>query len=235
VAVYAPRGGSGATFLATHLAAALARREQECVLVDMDPLFGDLGAALGASAGDELRTVADLLPVVEELSRTHVEEVVWRHSEGFGVLLAPEPEIAVRLHASDYEAIVSAVASKPGMVILHLPRALDEFARCGLERADRVLMVLTLDVFSFRDAKRALSVLAELGLEERCEFVVNRASRSEIVPADVRRAFGKPAISVVSVDRGVAQAQDRGRLLPRRGRAARSVDRLAGALLSQET
>ena len=55
---------------------------------------------------------------------------------------------------------------------LDVPRALDEVSAAGLESAGRVLVVLGLDVLSFRDAKRAIEAA---GLEDRVDFVVNRA------------------------------------------------------------
>jgi Flp pilus assembly CpaE family ATPase len=59
---------------------------------------------------------------------------------------------------------------------------------------------------------------------------VNRANRAEVTAKDVERVFGSPAISVVPSDRKAAEAQDRGRLLPRRSRLGRAFDRLAAQL-----
>jgi Flp pilus assembly CpaE family ATPase len=109
-----------------------------------------------------------------------------------------------------------------------VPRGLDEVARTGLELADRVLVVLGLDVLSLRDARRAIAV-ADLG--DRCDFVVNRARRAEVTPADVERVFGVAPLAVIPSDRGAAPAQDHGRLLPMRGRVGRSIDRLARSLV----
>jgi pilus assembly protein CpaE len=231
IAVYAPRGGSGVTFVATHLAAAIGRRRRRCVLVDMDPVFADLTAALGVPSGEAIRTVADLLPLGGEVAPEHVESVLWRHPEGFDALLAPEPDVASRLGGEDYGVALSAVVGAADVAVLHLARTLDDIARRGLAQADRMLMVLSLDVLSFRGARRALPLLEELGIEDRCDFVVNRARRSEIVPNDVRRVFGRPPLAVIASDRMVGQLQDRGRLLPARGRAARAIDRLAATLM----
>jgi pilus assembly protein CpaE len=228
VAVYGPRGGAGTTFVATHLAAALARRGGRCVLVDLDVVFADASAAVGVPADEDVRTVADLLPLEDEVSPRHVEEVLWRHPQGFGVLLAPDDELgAVQVRGRHYRSAVSAVRRTCDVVVLHVPRGLDEIARAGLDVADQVLVVLSLDVFSFRDAKRAI---AAAGLEDRCAFIVNRARRSEISPKDVERVFGTPALAVIPADRRAPAAQDRGRLLPMRGRLGRSIDGLARRL-----
>jgi pilus assembly protein CpaE len=231
IAVYAPRGGSGATFVATHLSASLGRRGPRCVLVDMDPIFADLTAALGVPSGEAVRTIADLLPLGGEVGPEHLDGVLWRHHAGFDALLAPEPDVAGRFRDEDYRAALSAVVGSADVVVLHLARTLDDIARGGLALSDRVVMVLSLDVLSFRSARRALSLLKDLGLEDRCDFVVNRARRSEIVPDDVRRAFGRPPLAVIPSDRSVGNAQDRGRLLPARGRAARGIDTLAATLM----
>jgi pilus assembly protein CpaE len=229
LAVYAPRGGAGATFLATHLAGAFAKRDRRCILIDLDVLFADASAAIGVPADEELRTIADLVPLGDEVAAQHVEELVWHHPAGFGALLAPgDRERSPRIGAETYGAVISAARRSCDVVVLHVPRALDEVARAGLGVADRVLVVLGLDVLSFRDAKRAIEVAA---LDARCSFVVNRASRSEITPNDVERVFGQPPIAVIPSDRAVGRAQDHGRLVPMRGRIGRALDGLARRVL----
>ncbi len=229
LAVYAPRGGAGATFVATHLAAAFAKRDRRCILIDLDVLFADASAAIGVPADEDHRTIADLVPLGDEVASQHVEELVWRHPAGFAALLAPgDRQRLPRIGAETYGAAISAARRACDVVVLHVPRALDEVARAGLEVAERVLVVLGLDVLSFRDAKRAIEVAA---LDGRCSFVVNRASRSEITPNDVERVFGQPPIAVIPSDRAVGRAQDHGRLLPMRGRIGRALDGLARHVL----
>jgi pilus assembly protein CpaE len=231
IAVLAARGGAGATFLATHLAAAMARRGRKCVLVDMDPVFAELTTALGVPREEQVRTIAELTPLADELLPEHLDGVLWAHPTGFRALLAPEPEAASRLEPGHFRPPLGAVASVADVAVLHLSRSLDAFVRAGLAQSDRVLLVLTLDVLSFKDARRMLAIVEELELSERCDFVVNRSARAEIHPSDVRRAFGKAPLAVIPADADVPAAQDRGQLLGRRGRASRAIDRLARALL----
>jgi len=229
IAVLGSRGGSGATFVATHLASAFAGRGRECVLVDMDALFADATAALGAP-DDGARTVADLLPSIEELTPAHLGDVLWQHPDGFNALLAPEPETAQRLRPAHFHAVLSVLPSLADTIVLAIPRSLDEIGRVGLDAADRVLLVLTLDVLSFRDARRLLGRLGALGFAQPISFVVNRSRRAEITPRDVERVFGRDAVAVLPVDSSVPGSQDRGRLLPRRGRIGRAFGRLAKRL-----
>jgi len=226
IAVYGSRGGAGSTFLATHLASAFARSGRACVLVDMDPAFAELTSALGAPLDPAPRTIEDLAPVVHEMTHEHLEEVLWSHPHGFKVLFAPPKAMGV-VGAGHYVAALDALASDTDVVVLHLPRALDEIARAGVNAADRVVVVLTMDVLSFHGAKRALTAFGE---DDRFSFVVNRAARSEIVPSDVVRVFGTQPAAVIPLDKAVVAAQDRGRLLPARGRCGRAIGRLARSL-----
>jgi Flp pilus assembly CpaE family ATPase len=229
VAVWGPRGGGGTTFLATHLAAALARRERDCVLVDLDLTCGDVAAVCGISIEEAPRSIADLAPVADELPPGRLDEVLWRHPSGFRVLLPPADLTASeRVRPADVRVSVHAVRRACDLVVLDVTHSIEGVGRAALELADRVVVVLQLDVRSFRGAKRTIEAT---GIEGRCLFVVNRAMRSELTPADVERVFGAPAVAVIPVDRNIRAAQDRGRLLPRRGRTARAIERLAKHVL----
>ena len=230
VAVHAARGGAGATFVATHLAQAFARRGRSCIVVDADPLSGEIGAALGAPEED-IHSLGDLLPLAHELAVSHLEEALWTHPAGFRVLLAPPVDEAMSVDATQLLRVVDVAAATADVVLLHLPRAVDGLGRVGFETADRVIEVLTLDMLSFRAAKRALDLLRPIHLEGRLGFVVNRASRAEITVRDVERVFGCEPVAVVTFDRAVGRMQDHGRLLSPRGRTGRAFSRLAEQLV----
>lgn len=230
VAVHAARGGAGATFVATHLAAGLARKGSSCVLIDADVLYGDVATALGAPS-EGVHTLGDLLPLAEELTIEQLDDALWRHDAGFGVVLAPPPEDAAGVRADGVRAVVHVAAAAAEAVVVHLPRELSGPGMAGLQAADRILEVLSLDVMSFRAATRAIEAMKPLELPGRIGFVVNRAARAEIVPADVARVFGTQALAVVPFERSVPRLQDHGRLLGPRGRTARTFDRLATRVL----
>ena len=235
VAIYAPRGGSGGTFVATHLAAAVAGRNRECVLIDMDPLFGDVAAALGRAAADDTRSIADVVPVADELTAQHLDDVLWRHPEGFRALLGPvDPVAGDDLDGALFASVVQVARRSCELTVLAAPRHLGSGTRVALHEADRALIVLSLDVFSFRDAQRALAVLEGDVDPGSIGSLVNRAHRAEVTPKDEERMFGRPPLAVLPFDRRAADAQDRGRLLPRRSKLGRAFDRLAGLLLEEE-
>jgi len=232
VAVHGGRGGAGVTFVATHLAAAFARRGS-AILIDADPVFADVAQALGAPAGDDAspaHTFADAASLGEELGPEQLKGALWRHASEVDVLLPPSPEEAARLGPEELRVVTDAAVGLADVVILHLPRAVGPMTIGAAGTADRLLEVLTLDVVSFRATSRAIEAFSPLHLEGRVGFVVNRAARSEITPGDVARVFGEPALAVLPVERAVRSVQERGTLLPSKGRMARRFDRLAEAL-----
>jgi len=232
VAVHAARGGAGCTFVATHLAQALGRRGTSCLLVECDPTFADLTQALGF-ADQEVRTIADLIPVGDELTVEHLDGIKVRHDAGFDVALGCEASLTDAVEDGLLRTVVGLAAASADVVVAHVPRHLSVFPRWCLEQSDRILEVVSLDVLSFRAASRAIDILAPLGLDERFGLVVNRAARSEITAGDVRRVFDREPLAVVPFDGAVARLQDHGRLSPPRGRIGRAFDRLAGTILEK--
>jgi pilus assembly protein CpaE len=223
IAVHASRGGAGCTFVATHLAQAFARRGASCLLIDLDLAFGDCAYALGAT--EEALSLADLVPVRDELDREHLDRVAWR-----GALLAPDVGAVEGVDERVLRVVIETAAASFDVVILHLPRVPDAVGRWALDQADRVVEVLALDVLSFRASSRFLGSEPD----GRVDFVVNRAARGEIVPADVARVFGREPLAVIAHDAAAPRAQDHGRLLAPKGRIGRSFARLAAALIEDD-
>jgi pilus assembly protein CpaE len=230
IAVHASRGGAGCTFLATHLARAIASSGRSCVLIDVDPDGDDIAIALGVGADAEgVHPITDVAAVAEELTSDALRDAVWTHPGGFGVIVAPregdEPPTVAQARA-----IVDVAAAGYDIVVLHTARGLDGATRVWLDDADLVYEVLTLDIGSFRGTTRTMTRLGVEPDDQRWRLVVNRAARAEVVPADVQRVFGRPAAGVIPAEAAVPRAQDRGRLVSGRSRAVRAVDRLAAGV-----
>ncbi len=250
VAVVGARGGVGATFVATHLAASIARRSGDCALVDLDVAFagatGPLGAPTGDGApptgdgapptgdgapvpGERVPTAENLIAFGEELGPSHVRELLWQHPDGFGVLLSPgRPDAVPDLGAVAYGRAIAALARAVSFVVLDVPRDVGALTRTALAASESLIVVMTLDVASLRDARRLIEAT---GSQDHCAFVVNRATRSEVTPGDVERVFGRPPLAVIPRDRRVPLAQAHGRLLSGRGRTGRALGRLARELM----
>ena len=65
-------------------------------------------------------------------------------------------------------------------------------------------------------------------LKSEARVVLNLSGRMRLTPRDVARVLGDPPAAVVPLDPAVRRAGESGRL-PRRGRAARALQRLAAS------
>jgi pilus assembly protein CpaE len=221
VAVFGPRGGSGTTFIASHLAAAVADQGKRCVLVDLDGCFADVSVALGIAPGQDVRTVADLVAVAGELEPDHVEDALFRHPRGFDVLLAPpEPNQVPHIPRGLYSGAVALLALSHEVVVLHSPRSLDDVARTCLGMADEVLLVVSPDLFSLYSARRAISALGLRAGDGRCQVIVNPHARGDLGLADIEDIVGIRPTATVRFDAAVGRTQDRSELLRARSRGA---------------
>jgi Flp pilus assembly CpaE family ATPase len=234
IAVTGARGGAGATFVATHLAAAYADRGASCVLVDLDLEFAGLSAALGVGWSDPVRTLSDLVPVAAELGPEHVRDAVLAHPRGFGILLAPRAEPdgpSAEVTPGLCVASVALLAGDVDVIILHLPRTVDALTRAAIRMADQTLVVTTLDLFSLYGARRTV---AAFGLDlagGRGSVVVNEPGRSSLGIGEVERVLGARPFAAIHSDPSVRRAQERCQLLPAgHRRAGRDVRRLAESL-----
>jgi Flp pilus assembly CpaE family ATPase len=230
VAVHASRGGAGCTFVATQLAAAVAASGRSCLVIDGDPDGDDVATVLDiASDDDDVHSLADLAAVADELAPAALADITWAHPDGFRVVVAPRVD-AQEVDAVGARAVLDVAAGAFDVVVVHVARGLGAQTRMFLDAADVVAEVLTLDVASFRGATRTMARLGVAPDDPRWWLVVNRAARSEVVPGDVQRVFGRPAAAVIPADGAVLRAQDRRRLVSARSRAARAVARLANEI-----
>src|SRR6185312_3029871 len=86
VAVLGPKGGTGKTTIATNLAADLAIRGRETLLVDLDLQFGDVGVVLGV---EPEHTIYDLATAGGTMDAERLRGFTGRSRDGVNVLLAP--------------------------------------------------------------------------------------------------------------------------------------------------
>ena len=231
VAVVGARGGAGATFVATHLAAAFADRGLRAVLVDLDLACGDVAAALGIG-GEDASSILDLVPVADELSPDHLDRALIRHPRGFAALLAPPRAIEPGALAPGVaRGILALLAGAADVLVAHLPRALDAGARAALDLADEVLLVSGLDLFSLYGARRTAGTLRRGDRPADLRVVLNAPDGRGLGPRDVERILGVRPLATIRFDGRVAPAQDRGELLPPRSRRSMvDIRRIAAGL-----
>jgi secretion/DNA translocation related CpaE-like protein len=205
VAVIGGRGGAGASVLAAALAVTGVRAGLRTMLVDADPLGGGLDLVLGWEHVAGLRWPAlgatsgrvDAPTLVEALPG-HGELVMlsWDRGQVLGV---PAESMATAMDAG---------RRGRELVVVDLPRRLDDAAIVALEAADHALLVVPAEL---RAAAAAARVAAAVG--PHCpdvSVVVRGPAPSDLTAADVARALALPLTGALRPEPGLARALERG-------------------------
>ncbi|MDI5962959.1 CpaE-like family protein [Streptomyces sp. SL13] len=205
VGVVGGRGGAGASTLACALAVTAARQGHRTMLIDGDPLGGGLDVLLGAESVSGLRW-PDLAEsqgrvssgaLEESLPRLHDLSVLsWDRSDA--VVITPE---AMR-------SVLGAARRRGGVVVVDLPRRVDEAVIEALSQTDVGLMVVPAELRAIAAADR---VASRVGMVLRDLRVVARGPFPAGLDGDeIARLLGLPSAGALGVEKGLAEAVDSG-------------------------
>jgi pilus assembly protein CpaE len=218
-AVYAPKGGAGATTVATALGVVLAEdRHRRVALVDLDLQFGAVGVTLDLKGQN---TLSDLLVHGGALDQGLIDDTFVTHPSGLRVLLAPT-SLASAAEVSDEAvlALINGLRPHFDVIVVDLPSGYDERVAAVLAAADRVILVTTPELPALRDLQRVMEVAPALQ-NGKADLVLNRwPSRWGVPPAEVEKALGKKvALAIPSEGPSIIRALNSGMAV---------VDRRAG-------
>ena len=143
IAVVGGRGGAGATTLATVLALTGVDLDLRCLLVDADPLGGGIDLALGGEACAGLRW-PDLTAAGGRVSGTALLEALPR-VHGLSVLSAGRGD-ALTVPAQAMRSVTAAATRMSDLVVVDLPRHIDDAAEEALSIAAVTLIVVPAEV-----------------------------------------------------------------------------------------
>ncbi len=210
VAILGPKGGTGKTLIATNLAVALAQRDANVVLVDLDLQFGDIGLALGLSPE---RTMYDLMKAGPPFDHEKLDRHLIRHSSGVKVLIAPtRPDQASAVSIDYLRDIYASLRTMCDAVIVDTPPGFTPEVIATIDVSSEICMVGMLDSLSLKNTKLGLETLDLMGYQtEHISLVLNRAdSRVGITPDDVSTIVGRaPDVSIPS-DREIPRSINEG-------------------------
>lgn len=239
VAVARALGGSGATSIATQLAADLAANDTSgrgVVIADLDLQFGSVADYLGVRPRGSL---TDLLDAPDRLDEELLRSIAAEADGGVSVIAAPDA--IMPLEAVDVDGMLAAIKllrQQYGYVVLDLPANWTNWTLSAALAADSLVLVVELTIASLRQAKRRLELFRSVGIENRnIQIVVNRVEKRlfrTIDLDDVERTLGHPALGSVALESpALDAAQTQGRLvseLHRKSRFAADVARIGGLL-----
>ena len=210
IAVLGPKGGTGKKLIATNLAVALAQRDANVVLVDLDLQFGDIGLALGLSPE---RTMYDLMKAGPPFDHEKLDRHLIRHSSGVKVLIAPtRPDQASAVSIDFLRDVYASLRTMCDAVIVDTPPGFTPEVIATIDVSGEVCMVGMLDSLSLKNTKLGLETLDLMGYDtDRVSLVLNRAdSRVGITPDDVSTIVGRKPDVFIPSDREIPRSINEG-------------------------
>ncbi len=239
VSVVRSTGGSGATTVITHLAAALAANPDgpgtPC-LIDLDIQLGNVGASLGRSAKT---TVIDLLDAGDRLDAEFFGSATIDSGRGFDIVVAPDPITPLETVDVDQLIHMLSIARRSyGSVLVDLPANWTNWTLSTALASTDLVLITDLTIPGLRQAKRRLELFDTVGVpRDRLRVVVNRVEKRlfrTIGVDEVRATLGQPVFATLAAEPGVlASAQDQGLLAGeanRKSRFAADIAELAARL-----
>jgi secretion/DNA translocation related CpaE-like protein len=213
LAVLGGRGGAGASVFAAALAVTGARAGLRTLLVDADPLGGGVDLVLGWESLDGLRwpalshTSGRVSPptLVEALPRKG-ELVVLSWDRG-DVLAVPTDAMATALDAGRHGR---------DLVVVDLPRRLDDASVLALSTADRGFLLVPAELRACAAANRVAAIAAP-----HCptlSVVARGPAPGGLKGRDVASALGLPLAGWLRAEPGLAGALERGEPPAREGK-----------------
>src|SRR3954470_20851842 len=210
VAILGPKGGTGKTLVATNLAVALAQRDANIVLVDLDLQFGDIGLALGLSPQS---TMYDLMRAGPPFDHEKLDRHLIRHSSGVKVLIAPtRPDQASAVSIDFLRDIYASLRTMCDAVVVDTPPGFTPEVIATIDVSTEICMVGMLDSLSLKNTKLGLETLDLMGYDtDHVSLVLNRAdSRVGITPDDVSTIVGRKPDVFIPSDREIPRSINEG-------------------------
>lgn len=181
LAIIASSAGTGGSTLAVNLAAALAQKFQDCVLIDLNLRGGDLASLLNLHPN---HTLAEICTNAARLDRVMFERSLVAHESGVR-LLAPTLSLdeMTQVSAQGVQQAIELARSISPYVVVDLDDYFHAEQAQTLRQADQILLVVRLDFTSLRGARKTLDRLESMGIDRaKIQLVVNRCGQSQELP-----------------------------------------------------
>jgi pilus assembly protein CpaE len=236
ISVFSTKGGVGKTCIAINVAAAMAKRSTEpVVLIDGDLQFGDVSVMLGRQTQNNVLDAAAAVQYGDlELVQTLADK-----DPATGLLVLPAPVESMptdSLLPGEMVNICAALQAIAGHVVIDLPSVFNDYVLAIIEASDAVLLVGSMDIPSIKNLKIGM---AQLDLQAiagpKLKLVLNHANaKVKLDVKEIERVLGLSANFPVPDDIAVPISVNAGRPVvvdDPKAPVSRALDRIAESLL----
>lgn len=211
---YSGKGGVGRTIVASSFAQTLKLESTaQVILLDLNLQYGGVETVLTIESN---RSLADLLPVAEEMNEGHIRNVSQKekHSQ-LEILLSPaDAEVAETIAEEFIAKLLRTCRRSYDFVIVDLPSHMNGVTYTALEESDKIYYVLNFNTLSLKVLKQVEQLFVRLGIntENRMEVVLNEVGRdNELQPNDLKQFVVYPVAAKIRRDlKGVQAALNKG-------------------------
>jgi len=200
IAFIGAKGGVGSSTIAHNMAWQLTEGlRSDAVLMDLDLSFGTAGLDFNQ---DPAQTIAQALEEPDRLDDALLDRLLVRCTERLSLFSAPATlESDWDYNNESYEAVIDQVRRQAPFVILDLPHAWSPWVRQTLLSADQVVVTVTPDLASLRNAKNLFDLVhSARPNDEPPKVVVNMAGcpkKPDIPLKDFSDALGAAPVLVL--------------------------------------
>jgi len=225
------KGGCGATTVACHVAADLARQDAgKILLADLDLQTGLIGFLLKAKSA---YSIADAVNNLQRLDHSYWQGLVSNGIPNLEIITAPSTPAAKKVSAAHLKQVVAFVRTHYDWCVLDLGRNLTPDTMAMIDLIDETYLVTTQEVPALHHAKQIIQLLLEAGYPRaQLRLVLNRTSRrSDVTVEELESMLGVPVYVTLANDfEGLHEAFSEGRLLDSSTSLGQDFARLAGRI-----
>jgi pilus assembly protein CpaE len=219
IAVFSPKGGSGCTVVAANMAVALKQiTNKRVALVDGNMVFGDVGVVMNIVAN---KTILDLASRVHDMDAQLINDVTVPHTSQVRVLLAPpDSQSGEAITPDQLRSTLEGLRDQFDYVVVDTQTAYDDRTLTLLDVADRIMVLMTLELTAIKNVKQFCELAGPLGYaEDKIMLVLNKADsrlgiRAESIEGQIRHKVAAqignaPYEMTLALNQGVPLVIDR--------------------------
>jgi pilus assembly protein CpaE len=172
IAVFSPKGGTGATTLAVNLAIALKQQTGAPVLlIDADLRTADVDIFLSILSKHSIYNLLDLGPRIDE---EYIERVLAKHASGISVLRGePQLQLEIPIQSGQMNDLIEGLIQYwDGYIVINTSDGLDRWTVEILDLVDTVLVVTTPELPALRATRNFLE-LAEAEPGDKWQLIMS--------------------------------------------------------------